>query len=300
MRKGLVVHVSDSFWFICGSFPRLLQKFGFFQRWLSTCPSVLRHVPWRPYLLPFLLLGTPAVSRLGKDLSLLKSKCWWEERSVAGLIGFQSCLGRGPLSPWWIVSETPSSVAFFYAGVQGLLWQLVDCDFVKLIRKVDHSSDEMFWGNPDGSRGQRNELRPQQVTHRPLGRRCHHYWCDALDPVHEAAPTPYQRATRRLPINSYPMMKHLLESLPIVKLFRLVGGTGLYAGLEFWWIFSHDSSRWNCPLNEFIHSFNPNSTAVCQVLFWVLKCRGELGKYRLISLEDLIILGGWEWIGEAK
>lgn len=43
-------------------------------------------------------------------------------------------------------------MAFFYAGVQGLLWQLVDRDFIKVIRKVDHSTDEMFWGNPDGRR----------------------------------------------------------------------------------------------------------------------------------------------------
>lgn len=118
--------------------------------------------------------------------------------------------------------------------------------------------------------------------------------------MHEAAPTPYQRAIRRLPINSYSMMKHLRESSPIVKLFRLLGGAGLYAGSEFWWVFSQDCSRGNCPLNEFIHSFSLNSTAVCQVLFWVLKCRGGLGKYHLLSLEDLIIVGGWEWIGESK
>ena len=49
-------------------------------------------------------------------------------------------------------------MAFFYAGVQGLLWQLVDRDFIKVIRKVDHSTDEMFWGNLDGRHGQRNEF----------------------------------------------------------------------------------------------------------------------------------------------
>lgn len=177
--------------------------FGFFRRWLSTCPSIPQACALETSPVAFSPFGTPVVSRLEKDLSLLQSKCWWGERSVAGLIGLQSCPGRGPLGPWWIISETPSSVAFFYAGVQGLLWQLVDRDFIKVIRKVDHSTEEMFWGNPDGRCRQRNELRPQQVTPRPLGRLCHHYWCDALDPVHEAAPTPYQRAIRRLPINSY-------------------------------------------------------------------------------------------------